>query len=138
MRIKDHDPADVREMTSLDDRRRIRSLEAQMADLEAKLAEAKSVLRPALDAKHSSCTHHGAAPQIDDHRNEVTCGDCGAVLDPYEILRRIARREVNFCYRTNSLREEQAKLEREVSALKARRAALKRDLRRSEPGADGA
>lgn len=113
------------EVSSLTDRRRIASLEAAKADLERRLAEAMSVAKPAMAYKRDDCLHFGT-PQVSDRTPEVTCGDCGAALDPYEVLRKIAHREVNFCYTLNDLRKEAKQLAEDVKRLKATRARLRR------------
>jgi phage shock protein A len=121
------------EIVSLDDRRRIRELEAQRDDLERKLAAALDRANPAITYQRDECYHHGA-PKVSDRTPSVTCGDCGAELDPYDVLRKIAHREFNFCYQLNALREEAARLDAEVKRLKASRSRLKRQARSNSNG----
>ena len=118
-------------VVSLDDRRKIRDLEAKAADLEQRLAEALGRVRPAMEREHGQCLHMGAYVVSDDDL-EVTCKACGAEVEPYEVLRRIAHREVNFCYTLNSLRTEAEQLRAEVDKLKAARSRIRRRVRRSE------
>jgi hypothetical protein len=126
---------EIADVSSLSDRRRIASLEASKADLERKLAEAMGRARPALDLKHDDCRHFGA-PQVHDHTESVTCVDCGAELNPYDVLRKIAHREFNFCYQLNLLREEAERLGVEVKRLKATRSRLGREARALENARD--
>jgi hypothetical protein len=113
------------EISSLTDRRKIAALEARAADLEHKLAAAMSVVKPSLAIERAGC-HHFGVPLVSDRTPTVTCSDCGAALDPYEVLRKIAHREVNFCYQLNDLRAEARTLAAEVARLKAQRARLRR------------
>lgn len=121
-------PPPALEVTSLGDRRKIASLTALVADLEAKLVAANQVAKPSLTVDRERCLHTGTAI-VSDTADRVTCADCGQPLEPMRVLRRIAHQEVNFCYRTNSLREEQKKLSAEVEKLKATRARLKQQTR---------
>lgn len=113
------------EVSSLGDRRRISSLEASIADLQHKLVEAMQRAKPALSVERTGCYHFGT-PQVFDREERVVCGDCGAEMNPYEVLRRIAHHEVNFCYRLNALRAEAKALGEEVKRLKATRSRLRR------------
>lgn len=124
--------ADV-SVSSLDDRRRIKSLEAQVADLEAKLARASGRVEPALEKIVSDECHHLVGFFVSDHDMEVTCKACGKPMDPYVVLRKIAHREVNFAYTSNSLREEQSALRRENEKLKSQRSSLKRAIVKLTP-----
>lgn len=51
-------------------------------------------------------------------------------MDPYVVLRKIAHREVNFCYTLNGLRDEKKNLTAEVEKLKAQRSSLKSQIKR--------
>ena len=82
-----------------------------------------------LTIDRGECRHYGQAVISDDHNpDSLTCSDCGEEINPYEFIRRIAHREVNFCFTRNALREEANELAAEVKRLKARRS----DLRRKE------
>lgn len=119
-------------VVSLDDRRKIAALQAQVADLERKLGEALDRVTPGLSKKIGiECFHHGTF-EVADHTMSVSCNLCGAEMDPYTVLRKIAHREVNFCYQLNSLRAESDRLAAEIPKLKARRSTLKRDVRRGQ------
>lgn len=134
IRNGDHsnDATDVT-VINLSDRRKITALQAQVADLEAKLAEASSVVRPALTKKlHTECYHQGVF-EVADHELEVTCQVCGAKMDPYEVLRKIAHREVNFAYTMNHLRKERDTLTRDIERLKSKLSRLKTATRRETP-----
>jgi hypothetical protein len=120
------------EIGSLSDRRRIKALEAQIADLDARLAEAKSVAVPTLAKKLGNKCLHNTRYTVDEHKPEVTCNGCGSVMDAHFVLRKIAHREVNFCYQLNHLRKETETLTAEVEKLKRARANLKRGAKRSE------
>lgn len=122
------DDIQVTSVTSLDDRRRIKSLEAQVAGLQQELSDTRARAQPGAGISHSSCGHYGGSV-VDDNKQLVACASCGERLDPYVVLRRIAHREVNFCYTLNSLREETARLDAEVRRLKASRSRLKRAAR---------
>lgn len=130
--IDQRDDTPIAEVSNIDDRRRIRDLEAKSADLERKLADAllaaQGRARPALEYTRDECYHYGA-PKVSDQTPSVTCGDCGVELDPYDVLRAIAHREFNFCYQLNALREESRRLQDEIKRLKATRARLRRELK---------
>lgn len=127
----DTDP--VPEIASIGDRRRIRELELQRDDLERKLAAALERAQPAITYSRDECYHFGA-PKVSDRTPSVTCGDCGAELDPYEVLRKIAHREFNFCYQLNALRDEATRLVADVKRLKAQRSRLARQARSNSDG----
>lgn len=128
--ITSNDQTDVH-VVSLDDRRRIKDLEAKNAILEQQLAEAKGLIKPAIERERGECLHHGGYTVSDDDMR-VSCKLCGEEVDPYEVLRRIAHREVNFCYTLNSLRKEAEQLRAEVERLKAARSRIRRRVRGSE------
>jgi hypothetical protein len=126
--IHSNDATDVG-VVSLDDRRKIRDLEASKADLERRLAEALGRVQPAMErAAHTACYHSGGFV-VEDELLQVTCAQCGAICEPYEVLRKIAHREVNFCYTLNSLRTEAERLRAEVEKLKAARSRIRRRVR---------
>lgn len=115
-------------VVNLGDRRRILALEAQVKDLGSRLAEALQRAKPVLDVRHSSCIHLGTF-NVDDNKPEVCCAECGAVVDPYVVLRKLARREVNFCYSLNDLQKKQKELAKEVDTLRAAKSRLRRRVR---------
>lgn len=120
-------------VVSLADRRRILDLEAQVADLGRQLAEAMQRAKPGIDKKlPTKCYHHGRFT-VADHDQLVECIDCGSAMDPYVVLRKIAHREINFCYTLNALRDERKKIYEEVQKLKAQRSRLRRILRGMAP-----
>lgn len=115
----------IAEVTSLTDRRKIGALEAQVGDLTDKLARALDRAQPGLTkALGNECYHHGTF-QVSDTKLEVTCKLCGALQDPYAVLRKIAHREVNFCYQLNGLRDEAQRLALETKRAKATLARVK-------------
>jgi hypothetical protein len=120
-------------VVSLDDRRKIRALEAANADLERKLAEARGQLKPQLertfDADH--CMHAGGF-WVSDNLEQIRCKICESVINPYEALRKIAHRETNFCYTLNSLRTEVAELTKQRDRLKGQTSRLKTAKRKAE------
>lgn len=122
------DGADVHGVVSLGDRRRIKDLEREKANLEARVAELLGNVKPAMNRKIGEC-YHSAGFTISDKTPEVTCDQCGALVDPYMVLRKISDREVNFCYTLNSLRKEREVLDGEVRKLRETKARLKRSLR---------
>lgn len=131
MRIPRQEP-DVG-VVSLDDRRRIRSLEAQVDDLSRKLATALERVKPELTrAAHTECYHSGGF-EVADQNQEVKCKACGALMDPYVVLRKIAHREVNFCYTLNALREEKTLLEKQVKTLRGTRSRLRAQVSKATP-----
>lgn len=122
------DNADVHGVVSLGDRRRIKELEREKAHLEARVAELLGNVKPAMNRKIGEC-YHSAGFTIADKTPEVTCDQCGALVDPYMVLRKISQREVNFCYTLNSLRKESEVLDTEVRKLRETKSRLKRSLR---------
>jgi hypothetical protein len=122
---------------SLGDRRRIRELEAQIAKLEERLGLAIGTLTPGLTRKHGECFHSGSF-EVSDTDMVVTCKACGERIDPYVVLRKIAHREVNFCYTLASLRAESAQLEKSIKAGRSTLSRLKAQVRAKTPdvGAD--
>lgn len=120
-------------IVSLGDRRRIRELETQVASLDRQLAAALDRAAPGLTRKlQNECYHHGRF-EVEDHTMAVRCMDCDALMDPYVVLRKIAHREVNFCYQLNGLRDEKKRLTEEVTKLKAQRSSLRSQIKRKEP-----
>ena len=69
---------------------------------------------------------------MEDHKQEVNCRGCGEEMDPYVVLRKIAHREVNFCYTLNGLRDEKKALVDEVAKLKAQRSSLRSQVKKSK------
>lgn len=120
------------EVTSITDRRRIKQLEAQVEVLERRLGTALDRAQPGLEKKLGEQCHHHGAFEVADHDMSITCKVCGAEMDPYVVLRKIAHREVNFCYTLNALREETSRLTAEIPKLKAKRSTLKREVRRGQ------
>lgn len=119
-------------LVSLDDRRKIRALEAQVDTLTRQLSEARERVRPALENKRGECLHFNGF-LVSDNEPVVTCGDCGAVVEPYMVLRKIAHREMSFCYTLNALREETKRLNKEVDSLKGKRARLRGQVSKATP-----
>lgn len=122
---------------SLGDRRRIRDLEAQIAQLEQRLADSISNPVPGLTRKHGECFHSGTF-EVSDTDMRVTCKACGEQIDPYVVLRKIAHREVNFCYTLASLRAESKQLEASIKRARTTLSRLKATIRTKTPdvGAD--
>lgn len=119
-------------VVSLSDRRRIRDLENQTADLERKLAAALKGIQPGLERERGGdCLHQGAFI-VSDNTLEVTCKRCDAKMDPYDVLRKIAHRETNFCYTLTSLRQEREQLAGEVEKLKTARSRIRRRVRKAD------
>ena len=115
---------------SLGDRRRIRELEVQVEDLGRRLAETSGQLHPGLTKKLANeCCHRGRF-EVADLLLEVRCIECDALMDPYVVLRKIAHREVNFCYTLNALRLEKETLSKDVERMKAQRSSLRSQLKR--------
>lgn len=117
------------EISSLDDRRKIASLELRIQDLQTRLGEMSGLLVPALADHHASCIHFGRFT-VSDNRLEVNCQECGALVDPYFVLRKIAHREVNFCYQINHLRKDRETLGAEVAKLKSQRSSLNQQVKK--------
>ena len=117
---------------SLGDRRRIRDLEAQVAKLEERLAGALSNPVPGLTRHHGECFHSGSF-EVSDTDMVVTCKGCGERVDPYVVLRKIAHREVNFCYTLASLRAESARLDKETKAARATLSRLRAQIMAKTP-----
>ena len=113
-------------ISSLGDRRRIAELEEANAELRERLAESADPDRPAMSIERAGCAHYGET-QVRENEESITCVGCGAELNPYEVLRRIAHREVMFCYTLARLREEAEQLNEEVKRLKATRSRMRRE-----------
>lgn len=129
--VNANDPVDVG-VVSLTDRRKIKDLEAQLDDMQAKLYAALGRAQPGLTTAGYECGHHGTFT-VSDQLMEIRCKLCNALVDPYVALRKIAHREVNFCYSLNTLRDEKKLLENETKALKARRARLRAQVSKATP-----
>lgn len=119
-------------VVSLTDRRKIQALERQVENLTNELSAALGRARPALERAHGKC-YHSAAFEVCENTPEVRCKACGDVVDPYDVLRRIAMREVNFCYTLNGLRDETKRLTKEVEQLKGKRARQRAAVSRATP-----
>lgn len=126
-------PATVTSVTSLDDRRKIRSLEKQVDDLTQRLTDALGQVKPALSRTINDCRHLGTGYEVSDNVPEVRCKGCNGLVDPYDVLREIAHEEVAFCYRSNELRAEAARLAKEVESLKGKRARLRAQVTKATP-----
>lgn len=120
---------------SISDRRRIKDLEAKAADLEQRLAEALEHVKPVLtrentakDSQGLSC-HHSGGFIVSDNVDEIRCKQCNHVVSPYTVARKLAHREINFCYTLNALRRERKELEAAVQKLKAAKGRLRRRVR---------
>lgn len=118
-------------VVSLSDRRRIKDLESQTADLERKLAAALKGIQPGLETERGDCLHQGSFI-VSDNTLEVTCKRCDAKMDPYDVLRKIAHRETNFCYTLTALRKEREQLAGEVEKLKTARSRIRRRVRKAD------
>lgn len=120
-------------ITSLSDRRKIKALEAQVENLSAKLGEALEHVKPGMTkAPRAGCYHQGSFEVADDML-EVRCQVCNALMDPYTVLRKIAMREVNFCYTLNALRTESERLKAQNAKAKARLSRLRASIRKACP-----
>lgn len=81
-----------------------------------------------------ACLHSEYAWQLTDPgRTRCEVKACGAKLDPIQVLRDYARHERNFCYSLEHLRKEQRDLSAEIKKLKALRARLRAEARKSLP-----
>ena len=128
--IHSSDETDVG-VVSLDDRRKIRDLEAKNADLERKLQQAHARVQPALERETGEKCYHSGGFLVADEVERITCKQCGEVVNPYEALRKIAHRETNFCYTLNSLRSEAATLTKDIERLKGQKSRLKTAVRKA-------
>lgn len=121
----------VSTVSSLDDRRKILALQARADELEVRLAAALRTVQPVLSVQRDACRHYGVT-LVSDNTPSITCRECGAELDPFDVLRRLAHEETVFCHSLSDLREERRKLGEETERLKAKRSAVARDIRRSK------
>lgn len=123
-------------IVNLTDRRKIAALETKVEGLERELADARAgKVTPAITRDLATCHHH-ARFLVAENTPEVKCEACGAIVDPYEVLRRIAMREVNFCYTLSTLRKEATDLRAEVDKLKDKRSYLRTRVRKERGPAD--
>lgn len=76
------------------------------------------------------CCH--ARTEVDDNKRTVTCRDCKASLDAFDVLLRIANQEMQLLYmrdKVHALREQVFELQKEERRIKAR---LKRARERDD------
>lgn len=137
------DPPATVELIPADDlgkAREIRALRAQRDDLERQLAEARekmaTTVTPTLRMMQK--TEHGyqcgTHPHVlvDDKADLVECAECHAPLTAIEVLRSLARREINLVSSLSSLHAEQKRLAEEVLALQKKKQSLQSDIRKRE------
>lgn len=89
------------------------------------------LIKPGIKYERHGCNHMGTTV-VSDTIERVTCSECGCDLNPYVLLRRIAHREMNFCYGMESLRREANDLRDEVGKLKALRSRLRSDIKKAK------
>ncbi len=126
----------VEEIVSLNDRKRIRELEAELTKKDETIAVLQGRIKPALERPMFSeepCRHDGGS-YVFDKQPRVTCKLCGCDLDPMTVLRKIAHQEMVFCYAMDHLKRERKELIEEVEKLKRVRNNTKRSIRRAETG----
>ena len=92
-------------------------------------------LVPAIDLPPGhECAHYDSF-EISMTRPDVRCKTCGGSIDPYSVIRKIARKEISFCWQVNANREELGKLKKEVEELKRKRSYLRSAVKKDEdPG----
>lgn len=74
------------------------------------------------------CGHWGA--EVDAQAREVTCQECGADLDPIEVLNRLAFEEMKLIWskeERDKLLQEREDLKREIRNLKAQKRRAEKD-----------
>lgn len=119
-------------VVSLTDRRKIRALELQVENLTRDLEEARGAVKPVLNRMRGQCFHSGRF-EVADHEPSITCKQCGAVVDPFLVLRKIATRELNFSYQLNALRAEHKELTEAVAKLKGQRTRQRAAVSKATP-----
>ena len=97
-------------------------------------AEARKAPRegpPLLLKRHDylACQHDHV--KVYETQSRIDCADCGAVVEPMEVMRRFARQELNFWWTCEQKKNERDKLLAEVEALKCERARLRRAIKES-------
>lgn len=117
-------------------RRQWKAMKARLLELEHLYASrfqfqvptATSVTKPSfLDGK---CSLH-LRVKVSMHKAVVECSDCGAPLDPLQVLREFARGERHFANQLEHLRQEKANLGMEVEALKKQKQNLRGQIRKA-------
>lgn len=68
---------------------------------------------------------------VSEYTPVIKCTVCGEQLDPYDVLRQFHRRERNFAYQLEHLREEATRLTTDVERLKRERNNLRAQIRRT-------
>lgn len=69
--------------------------------------------------------------KVSMHAARVECADCGAPLDPLQVLREFACEERHFADQLEHLRQEKADLGKEIEALKKQKQNLRNQVRRA-------
>lgn len=116
-------------------RREYKRMKGRLAELERlyatgarnRVPTATSVQQPPLGAK---CEFH-LHVIVNTHSAEVTCSDCGAPLEPLQVLREFATEERQFAQNLEHLRREKAELHKEIEALKKQRLAMRAKVRKA-------
>ena len=118
--------------------RELRQLRSQVAELTERLANfdprhlAQLTSRESYDkgAVHkATCGFHPLVVVCMDTKS-VTCQQCGAELEPIDVLREYAREERRFVSSLVDLRAERSKLSEEVSELKKIRSSLRSQIKK--------
>jgi len=116
-------------------RRQFRAMKARLAELEHLYASRYQHQVPT--TTRVGGTHLGGKCQIhmhvvvDMHAAVVECADCGAPLDPLQVLREFAREERHFADQFEHLRKEKADLGTEIEALKKQKQNLRNAVRKA-------
>lgn len=110
-----------------DERARLEELEALYASCFR--YQVPTTIRDPVEQHGYKC---GSPPNIivSERTSLVACAVCGAPLDPLDILRQYTRKERQFAFTLERLRQERSELGTEVEQLKTLRSRLRSDIKR--------
>lgn len=117
--------------------RELRTLRKRVADMQLALDQYRHRLIPVGRAPEFGEEAHrvttcGMHPQVvvSMDTNMVTCSVCKEELDPLDVLRKMVRQEIQFCYQSNDLQRQKKFLEKDVEDLTRQRNNLRAQIRR--------
>lgn len=67
---------------------------------------------------------------VDEHTRALECQSCGKIIDPFDYMMGIANKHQRALWSTEILRDEEAKLQKEVDELKRQKRNLKSQVKR--------
>lgn len=134
--VLDMTPPSLSAAEDVDDLGRMRELKrmrARLSELETLYASRFRFQVPTALSTREQVKRCSVHPHVvvDDHAAKVTCSECGAQLDPLDVLRQFARHERSFAFTLEHLRHEKDGLTKEITELKRQKSQLRSAIRKA-------